>query len=835
MSARDNLDTTVHTVGRNARTAAAGISNTDTVLRRSGISLRPTTAEVGGRATIAGTSVQTGSNVSTARAVTSRAAVATRESIAEATERLEQTASLNKSCQEQYNDCMDQFCAVIDSNQKRCSCSANLSRYTRVESAVKDANNQLNDVAQRIRYVGLSADEIRAIMSATEAEETLAGTRDTSETRSMLDDIADLIKNPSSSSSSSTDNMFSTLDLNLDFSDTSDMFNLDFLNNNSSNLSNMRGTELYNAAKKRCNSILTQCTDAGATSQQITANYDLAIDRDCIAYEQGLNKMNETLLTNVRSANLMLQKARLAVLQNKNQYDAKECIGALDTCMTDDMVCGADYNKCLDPTKRYIDENGAVIMGQNVTNIRDMMAEFNNADINREFLMASNSATNTSTRGELIVKYLLQKIGTGRRTTDGGLCRPVLDKCQRYTYNASGNYEQYNDIVVNYIQRAMVNIKASQEKIISDYAANCMTDVSKCYNQQVTQVNSWTSAARVDSIQRVMRGACRNIALTCGYAILEKGDGKDYTDDTDYDTIIDTVSQIFYQSMLCPDHSSYMPAGYDVNPSGYVNKLCKCDDGYVPAAGACLLESMCGENMTYNTAGQCVCKDGYTLSNGACVAMCLNETCTDNAHKLTRTTTVSPNGTAGGNVTTCCACDDGFASWSGACVPKCDNGYNADGSCKPAQNMCLTYGVAIADNSCTSVTGNCVAVGCACAPGATLRADGKCYGESSDNQSPGFSGRCPEHAEYKPSECPYIQPDTYCVEQYCKCEDTYVVSGSRCVQPPTIVCAETDAHSMYDPNCTTPTSGLQGCIGNQCRCNAGFRSTGSQCVQLLNQ
>ena len=315
-SARDNLNAAVNTVGRNARVTAASV-NSDPAVRRAGVTLRPSTAEVGGRAKIAGTNIQTGSNIGeSVRALQSRAASSTttatqRETIAEAKERLEQTADLNKSCQEQYNDCMDQFCAVIDSNQKRCSCSANLSRYTKVETAVKDANTQLNEVAQRIRYVGLSADEIRAIMSATEAEEALSGARDTTETRNMLADIEDLIKNPSSSTSVAGNDSFSTLDLNLDFSDTSDLFNLDFLNNNSSSMSNLRGTDLYNAAKKRCNSILSQCKEAGATQQQLTANYDLAIDKDCIAYEQGLTKMNETLVSNVRSANLMLQKARL--------------------------------------------------------------------------------------------------------------------------------------------------------------------------------------------------------------------------------------------------------------------------------------------------------------------------------------------------------------------------------------------------------------------------------------------------------------------------------------------------------------------------------------------
>ncbi|MBQ8686822.1 MAG: hypothetical protein IJ517_03625, partial [Alphaproteobacteria bacterium] len=372
-TARSNLDAAVNTVGRNKRVSSASINSNPTV-RRAGITLRPSTAEVGGRATIGDTGQQTGSNIDEAvRTVQSRAATENnRETIAQATERLEQTATLNKSCQQQYNECMDQFCAVIDANQGRCSCSSNLSRYTKVEEAVKNANTQLNEVAQRIRYVGLSADEIRAIMTETEAEEALSGTVDTSETRNMLAEIEDLIRDPVSTSSYSADT-YTGLDMSLDFtSDTADMFSLDFLNTDStSSFSNLRGTDLYNAAKRRCNTILNQCKGAGATPSQITGNYDLAIDKDCIAYEQGLTKMNETLVSNVRSANRMLQKARLAVLQNKNQYDAKGCIAALENCMKDDMVCGDNYFKCVDPTKVYIDENGEVVLGQQISNILD--------------------------------------------------------------------------------------------------------------------------------------------------------------------------------------------------------------------------------------------------------------------------------------------------------------------------------------------------------------------------------------------------------------------------------------------------------------------------------
>ena len=632
-TARENLEATVNTVGRNSRVEAASINNNPAV-RRAGLTLRPSTAEVGGRATIAGTDIQTGSNIDEQiRGVQTRVAtnVPTTESIAEAKERLDLTSDLNASCQQQYNDCMDQFCNVIDANQGRCSCSANLANYTDVEEAVTDANNKLNEVAQQIRYVGLTADEIRAIMSETEAEAALSGAKDTSETRNMLEEIEKLIRDPSGSSSTYSSNSVSLgLDMDLDFSsDIADIFNLDFLNLNTGSFSNLRGTSLYNAAKNRCRVVLNQCEEAGANIDQITANYDLAIDKDCIAYEQGLTKMNQTLVSNVRSANLMLQKARLAVLQNKNQYDAKGCIAALDACMTDEMVCGADYTKCLDPTKRYIDENGNVVLGQDITNILDFMADYNNANIVSEFLSESYGSetyfdekycAGEGNDGRCVVKYLLQKIGTKEDSTAEGLCRPVLDKCQAYTYDEDGKYQKYNDIVVNYIQRAMVNIQAAQRQIISDYASNCMLDVANCYNQQVTQVNAWSTSASVSSIYNVMRGACRNVALTCAYAVFAEDEASCSTEED----CIENISQMFYQSLLCPDNSKYSSnCKTQINTEGTscVNDMCECLSGYDPWAGTqCLRECPDNAEPKRNAYGQCVCKTGYTMRNGLCVA-----------------------------------------------------------------------------------------------------------------------------------------------------------------------------------------------------------------------
>lgn len=621
---RSNLESAVRTVGRSTRTEGASI-NANPAVRRMGLTLRPSTAEVGGRA-IMESGAQTGSNMASEIKNLQSSRVATVRSrdnttldstaIAEAKDRLEQTAALNKSCQEQYNDCMDQFCAVIDANQKRCSCSANLAKYAKVEKAVKDANAELNSVAQNIRYVGLSADEISAIMSATEAEEAMTGKTDTTENRTLLAQIEQMIKDPTSTSSSSSlsTDSYGLLDIDLDFSSSelNDLFSLDFLSNDNGTFSNLRGGDLYNAAKKRCNTIINQCKEVGATAQQITGNYDLAIDKDCIAYEQGLTKMNEALVSNVRSATRMLQKARLAVLQNQNTYDARECIGALENCMTDEMVCGEDYKKCLDPTKKFIDENGNVVLGKDINYIQRFMTNYNNAGVDRTYLSAaystgiSDSACANSGDGKCVVKYLLTKIGTMQKATDEGLCRPVLDKCRAYTYDTRGNYNAYNDVVVNYIQRAMVNIKAAQYKIVSDYASTCLTDIATCYNNQVSQLTSWSATAAASSVYNIMRGACRNVALTCGYAVFS-ADAESCSDDN---TCIESISEIFYQSLLCPDNSTYelrqsSQQIIDENNTdgGWVNKLCRCQDGFVTFNGACL--PACENGGIYTSAGTC--------------------------------------------------------------------------------------------------------------------------------------------------------------------------------------------------------------------------------------
>ena len=866
---------TVNTLGTGTVSRTAVATNTVSVPGRSAISVSraaqtpvATAQQSSARRTtnivqrpVNATDVATGAVRTQNRNAVSRAAtnVPTAESIAEATQRLDLTSDLNASCQQQYNDCMDQFCNVIDANQGRCSCSAMLDDYVEVEEAVTDANNQLNEVAQRIRYVGLSADEIRAIMNETEAEEALSGARDTSETRSMLDEIEDLISDPISTSSSySSSSMSFGLDMNLDFSaNVADIFSLDFLNTGTSSLSNLRGTSLYNAARNRCRTVLQECEDAGANIDQITANYDLAVDRDCIEYGQGLTKMNETLVSNVRSANLMLQKARLAVRQNQNQYDGKGCIAALDACMTDEMVCGADYNKCLDPTKRYIDENGEVVIGQDITKITEFMANYNNAKIDRSFLNRSyginttldpefcaEEATDTEddkggNDGRCIAKYLLQKIGTNEIATAEGLCRPVLDKCRAYTYD-DDRYIPYNDIVVNYVQRAMVNIRAQQQRIISDYSSTCILDVANCYNQQVTQVNAWSSTANVSSIYSVMRGACRNVALTCAYAVF--ADDETHCPADDNDTCIQSISEMFYQSLLCPDNAMYAGTSCQsgVSPDGTVggcvNNMCKCIGSYESWGTYCY--APCGEHATRNSNRVCVCDSGYIMKNGVCVyddgtgsgggnggggnggGGNDDEPDTPNCGALEQL--VNGECVCVANATKVsgkCQCNPGFVQSGNACVPQQDEETDQE---KCAASTLTKW----ESNTCLCVE-NAVRTGngwnCKCDDG-YVEEKGACVPQQ-DEQTDQEKCAASTLTKWESNTCLCVENAVRTGDGWnCKCDDGYVEENGACV--PTVC---DNLEELKDGECVCVANATRDPESGLCQCNENYEQNQNAC------
>jgi hypothetical protein len=189
----------------------------------------------------------------------------------------------------------------------------------------------------------------------------------------------------------------------------------------------------------------------------------------------------------------------------------------------------------------------------------------------------------------------MDKIGTGDTTT--GLCRPVLDKCRRVTYDAKDNYDPKNEVIKNYIQRTMTNISSMQKRIISDYASTCLSDISTCYSQQVAQVSAWSPNANLDIVYKIMQGACRSVALTCAYAVFgaetdKATDGACPRTDVGTDPCIESISEVFYQSLLCPVNSIYSKSGTGLSGTAQIGtSRCYCESGYTVQSGSCIKAS----------------------------------------------------------------------------------------------------------------------------------------------------------------------------------------------------------------------------------------------------
>ncbi len=481
-------------------------------------------AVVQSRGTTSRASIATRSGSIRAAAVTTATNTPTAESATETTNELNTMKALTEYCQAQYASCMDNYCNALDDNQGRCTCSKNLKNYEKTEAALESATEALQDVARNIQYIGLSADQITTLFNETEAEWSMKNAKDNSSIRSQLDKVKRMVVDVKSGTATASD---TTSAMNFDLSgllnfDMGDFgFDLNsFMNTTSSNtnsISNQRGENLYKTASARCKaSVLNSCTAQGVDAAVVTNSYDLEIDKACLAYERALTESNQQMTQTVANAKEVLKKARLMVAQNKNSYDLRGCVSALESCMQDDYVCGGDYGNCMDPTGQYI-VNGSVVIGSMPGNNTELGDAENNgsistsyshdrlfdtwnttndknpwvsvsADQNSKYITLANyindtvNLANAKESSDKMSAYLQNKIGyhDDKTNKDYGMCMDVLNKCQDYTYDSKGKYKGDNEVIKNFMQRALVQIKAQQDELLASYAEDCINDVQSC-------------------------------------------------------------------------------------------------------------------------------------------------------------------------------------------------------------------------------------------------------------------------------------------------------------------------------------------------------------------
>lgn len=540
-----NVSTRRATTTSPATTARAGtvsITQTDTV------NTPLYTGRVGTR-TVGAASVR--ARVPSVRVSNTVSTEATPVTVEDVTTSMDELAQITDFCKAQYTECMDNFCNVLDDNQGRCSCSKNVKNYAKTEEALKAATENLQDVAQKIQYIGLTGDEIDTLFAQTEAEMQMQGSSDSSQIKNDLDKIKNMIVDVKSGTASSSEiSSGISMDLSglLDFNIGSTGFDLTGLfgttTTNTSSISNQRGEELYKTAASRCKAaVLNNCASQGVDIAVITNSYDLEIDKQCVAYERSLTDANDQMRATVRNAQSVLQKARLMVAQQKNSYDLRGCVNALDSCMQDDFVCGTDYENCLDPSGKYI-VNGEVVTGSqpgrsyadnadtaglvetcnkyglyatwskdgkendDKTHAWCSVADSTNGgkvfNLNDYIDKTVTSETDPAATDFVMSRYLLNKIGyVDTEGKSKGMCISILNKCQDYTY-VDGAYKVDNQVVKEFLRRTLTQIKVAQDDVIADYAENCTGEVTSCLNQ-----NNYTAAPNIAV------NACRSAIITC--------------------------------------------------------------------------------------------------------------------------------------------------------------------------------------------------------------------------------------------------------------------------------------------------------------------------------
>ena len=489
--------------------------------------------------------------------------VITQEDVSATADNLNALTELTDYCKAQYATCMDNYCDVLDDNQGRCSCSKNLKNYAKTEASLAQATEEFQEVVQKIRYIGLTGEQVESLFTETEAELSMKSTTDNSRLKSSLDAIKKKIVDVSSPTSTST-SLVNGLSwdvtglLNADFTSGFDLSSfLGMTTTNSSSVSNQRGEQLYKTAQNRCKTnVLNSCVAQGVDANVITNSYDLEIDKQCIAYERNLNEANQEMRNNVSNASNILQQARLMLAQNRNSYDLRGCVAAIDSCMQDEYVCGSDYEKCLDPTGKYL-ANGAIVKGgtpgvtggqtkapypTDENNLADwtsngmynLYATWNygaNDSLNAwsignqenlgAYIDASfNTWDNVYKRSEDALKttkmalYLLQKIGyIDKDDKVHGMCASVMKQCQDYAFDvkkSTRTYKPDNEVVRQYLNNTLATIKVKQDTILADYAETCRSDVQSCL-----ATNGYDESYPNTTVSKTAVNACSAEITTC--------------------------------------------------------------------------------------------------------------------------------------------------------------------------------------------------------------------------------------------------------------------------------------------------------------------------------
>ena len=316
------IDATAATARRATNSAGTAPAASRTTNARAAVNARaakpaaqPATKTVSARATkpVTQPAQNTQPKTVAARAGTTQKVISTGTKVTTATE----NTTLDKSCQEKYNGCMDAFCMLDNANGGRCICS---NKHKDLDLALSEIE-RIDEMSYKMATVGVEQLEMGA-----DADAAIA----------MAQNVADSIKNPKKQTNDKLD--FSAWDTTATI--VEDIFKAA---TPSDSIEDKTGDDLYKSASNICETQIPECSTSMSTIKLL---YSQQIKSDCMAYENTIKKKRNESNEKLQAAERALRETALEQHQAANKYDLSKCTIKFKECMQTTGGCGNDFSGC---------------------------------------------------------------------------------------------------------------------------------------------------------------------------------------------------------------------------------------------------------------------------------------------------------------------------------------------------------------------------------------------------------------------------------------------------------------------------------------------------------
>ncbi|MFQ6729860.1 MAG: hypothetical protein ACLRFK_02290 [Alphaproteobacteria bacterium] len=357
------------------------------------------------------------------------------------------TGAEYEQCKNAYFACMDQFCTLKNDDYRRCSCNDRVFDLVAQRETLEDANVQLTEFTENLETVGMTAQQVIAMKTASDGENAL--TSDKSASKALLQAIMNSIRGDDANVVGKYSDLNS---INLSF-DTANAFGM---TDTGQAIAAYNGQALYSAVYPQCRqAVRDTCTDA-SLQRAITA-YLMAVEQDCNIVQSAIDTTRGQLKAAVREGGAMLDLARVENYQKHNSSDLATCISEIESAILSEEVCGANYHKCLDNGK-YID----VATGKPIIGVTDFYK------LGEMLTFASGVQTVDQKLSKLSAN---QQFVLNFESRVKVFAQPALDKCVDLADVAWSDY----------LDKALLDIHYAQQAKVAEIKQGCFDFVSSCY------------------------------------------------------------------------------------------------------------------------------------------------------------------------------------------------------------------------------------------------------------------------------------------------------------------------------------------------------------------